>query len=92
MEKNICLCVNPVIFSLECLLLIGLLQDWLVTKMCSPRFQMCEVVSMVVKRDSASQPWGFSIDGGCGSEFFSGDTSIVVTGVAPHSPAASCLR
>ena len=37
-------------------------------------------------------PWGFSIEGGRGSEYFAGDPSIVVTGIAPNTPAMSSLR
>ena len=53
-----------------------------------------EMENQVVKmeRTATSQPWGFSIEGGHGSEYFPKDTSIVVTGIANGSPADGILR
>ena len=53
-----------------------------------------EMENQVVKMERAttSQPWGFSIEGGHGSEYFPKDTSIVVTGIANGSPADGILR
>ena len=53
-----------------------------------------EMESHVVTMERAdnSQPWGFSIEGGHGSEYFPKDTSIVVTGIANGSPADGVLR
>ena len=47
---------------------------------------------MKMERAGQSQPWGFSIEGGQGSEYFSKDSSIVVTGIADGSPADGVLR
>ena len=47
---------------------------------------------MKMERAAQSQPWGFSIEGGHGSEYFPKDTSIVVTGIADGSPAGGVLR
>ena len=47
---------------------------------------------VIMERAGKSQPWGFSIEGGHGSEYFSKDTSIVVTGIANGSPADGVLR
>ena len=47
---------------------------------------------VTMERGSQSQPWGFSIEGGQGSEYFSKDSSIVVTGIAKGSPADGMLR
>ena len=43
-------------------------------------------------RDSLDQPWGFTVEGGRGTEFYHQDPSIVVTGVASHTPAEYILR
>ena len=37
-------------------------------------------------------PWGFTFEGGRGTEFYHQDPSIVITGVANHTPAADTLR
>ena len=57
-------------------------------------YNVQELERHVIKMERAgqSQPWGFSIEGGHGSEYFSKDKSIVVTGIANGSPADGVLR
>ncbi len=50
------------------------------------------MMEVSLKRTTLSQPWGFTIEGGRGSEFYHQDPSIVVTGVANHTPSVGSLR
>ena len=60
--------------------------------MCVCVLQEMEVQVVRMERAGQSQPWGFSIEGGQGSEYFSKDSSVVVTGIANGSPADGVLR
>ena len=76
-ESNFTLFVK--VFATNCLILLLFSQEM-------------ESHSVKMERGSQSQPWGFSIEGGQGSEYFSKDSSIVVTGIANGSPADGTLR
>lgn len=76
-ESNLTLFVK--VFATNCLILLFFVQEM-------------ESHSVKMERGSQSQPWGFSIEGGQGSEYFSKDSSIVVTGIANSSPADGTLR
>jgi hypothetical protein len=47
---------------------------------------------MKLERSTPAQPWGFSIEGGKGTEFYHDDPSIVITGISEKSPAYGKLR
>ena len=46
---------------------------------------------MKLMRVTPGQPWGFSVEGGRGSEFYRGDPSIVVCAVKENTPAYGVL-
>ncbi len=50
------------------------------------------MVEVSLVRDSVAQPWGFTVEGGKGSEFYHQDPSIVVSGTADHTPADTVVR
>ena len=43
-------------------------------------------------RTSSSQPWGFRMDSRCDCKYMDKEYSLVVSGLAPESPAISALR
>ena len=59
---------------------------------CCIFFQVHDTMEVKLKRSTSGQPWGFTIEGGRGSEFYHQDSSIVITGVANHTPALGILR
>ena len=55
-------------------------------------YKVSEVIKVSLTRENVEQAWGFTIEGGRGTEFYHQDQSIVVTGVANHTPADASLR
>ena len=51
-----------------------------------------DVLEVTLNRGTLAMPWGFTFEGGRGSEFYHQDPSIVITGVANRTPAADNLR
>ena len=50
------------------------------------------MLDISLQRQTITESWGFSIDGGCSSEYLPGDPSIFITGITPESAAAKALR
>ena len=50
------------------------------------------MLEVSLNRLASGLPWGFTFEGGQGSEFYHQDPSIVITGVANNTPAVNVLR
>lgn len=51
-----------------------------------------DMLEVTLSRSIPGMPWGFTFEGGRGTEFYHQDPSIVITGVANRTPAADTLR